>query len=176
MSELEKLVIALASAIFVFIFSDNIGRLIYGPNIVVSKSGYNIKVQDLNGSSNILQINALPQVLDMNAIMATADTINGENIFKKVCGVCHTNGVDGINKVGPNLWGIYDEPAGHKSDFKYSEAMLTRKASGVLWNEEELYRYLYAPKQYVVGTKMAFAGIKDDKERADLIAFLKTQK
>jgi cytochrome c len=175
MSELEKLVIAVATGIFLFVFSDNIGRLIYGPTQMVLKQGFNIKVEDTNREI-AQQPTTLPEVLDMKAIMAAADPTKGEATFKKVCTLCHNGDKGGPNKVGPNLWGIVDGPAAHKADFNYSEAMLQRRASGVPWSEEQLYRYLYAPKQYVVGTKMSFAGIKDDKERADLVAYLNTMK
>jgi cytochrome c len=175
MSELEKLVIAVAAGIFLFVFSDNIGRLIYGPTQMVLKQGFNIKVEDMNREIS-QKPTTLPEVLDMQAIMAVADIVKGEAIFKKVCTLCHNGDKGGPNKVGPNLWGIVDGPAAHKADFSYSDAMLQRKASGIPWNEEQLYRYLYAPKQYVVGTKMSFAGIKDDAERADLVAYLNTLK
>ncbi len=171
MSELEKLVVAIATAIFIFIFSDNIGRLIYGPYHFVKQQGYLIEVHE---NQEVAQSTGLPAILDMNLIMSKADVEKGGAIFKRVCTLCHTGDENGVNKVGPNLWGIYNNHAAHKDDFNYSEAMLARKATGVLWNEEELYRYLFAPKQYVVGTKMSFAGLKDDKERADLIAYLKT--
>ncbi len=171
MSELEKLVIAFATAIFIFIFSDNIGRLIYGPQHYVSKQGFAIKVQD---SNRVIEASGLPEILDMHEIMATADAALGEALFKKVCTLCHKGDKGGPNKVGPNLWNTYDNHAAHKDDFSYSEAMLMRKATGILWDDEQLYRYLYSPKQYIVGTKMSFAGIKDDKERADIVAYLKT--
>ena len=175
MSELEKVVIALATAIFIFVFSDNIGRLIYGPNNYIVKQGYAIKVQDSTRSIPSAPT-TLPEVLDMKAIMASGDIAAGEIIFKKVCTLCHNGDKGGPNKVGPNLWNTFNNHAGHKDDYNYSEAMLARKATGILWNEEELYRYLYAPKQYVVGTKMSFIGIKDDKDRTNLVTYLKTLK
>lgn len=173
MSELEKVVIALATAIFIFVFSDNLGRLIYGSNNYVLKQGYAIKVQDTSREIASAPI-SLPEVLDMQTIMAAVDISAGEATFKKVCTLCHNGDKGGPNKVGPNLWNIFNNTAAHKEDFNYSQAMLDRKATGVRWNEEELYRYLFAPKQYVVGTKMSFIGIKDDKERANLVGYLKT--
>ena len=121
-------------------------------------------------------IHLLPEVLDMKSIMSTASATNGESIFKKVCTLCHNGDKGGPNKVGPNLWGVHDGPAAHKDDFNYSEAMIARKASGKVWNDEELYRFLYSPKQYVSGTKMSYIGVKNDKDRADVIAYLETQK
>ncbi len=174
MSELEKLVIAISTAIFLLVFSDNIGRLIYGPIYMVRKAGYNIAVQD--ASRVIAQATSLPQVLDMHAIMSVADPKNGEGIFKKVCTLCHNGDKGGPNKVGPNLWAVYNGPAAHKDDFSYSEAIKARRVSGIMWSEEELYRFLYSPKQYVSGTKMSYVGVKNDKDRADVIAYLETLK
>jgi|LauGreDrversion4_2_1035121.scaffolds.fasta_scaffold179052_3 cytochrome c len=171
MREVEKVVVAIAIAIFIFIFSDNIGRIIYGPNSYFAKQGYVIPIEDRTNTIEA-KANPLTEVLDMETIMAAADSVKGEAIFKKVCTLCHNADKGGPNKVGPNLWNIYNNHGAHKDDFSYSAAMLSRKE--ILWNDEELYRYLYSPKQYVVGTKMSFAGVKDDKERADVVAYLKT--
>ena len=170
MSELEKLVMALAIAVFIFILSDKCGQLIYGPNALITKQGYMIKVDDAN--RQITQQAGPPEVLDMAAIMSIANVTNGEVIFNKVCILCHTAIEGGLNKVGPNLWGVINGHAAHKNDFNYSDAMMDRHNAGVLWDDEELYRFLYAPKQYISGTKMSYAGIKDDKERADVISYL----
>ena len=175
MSELEKLAIAIFTAIFLFVLSDNMGRLIYGPIYMVRKAGYDIKVQDSNREITP-QSTSLPETLDMHSIMSVADSKNGEIIFKKVCTLCHNGDKGGPNKVGPNLWGVYDGPAAHKDDFNYSEAIKARRVEGKIWNEEELYRFLYSPKQYVNCTKMSYVVVKDDKERADVIAYLETLK
>jgi cytochrome c len=78
----------------------------------------------------------------------------------------------GADKQGPNLHGIVGRVAGTKPGYSYSEA---NKTSGITWTEDHLFEYLLNPKKYVKGTKMVFAGIKDEAERRDLIAFLKTQ-
>jgi cytochrome c len=174
MSELEKIVLAIATAFFVFLFSDKIGKLFYGPDYLLSKKGYNIPVVEVQNSQAGPKI--LPEILDMLAIMAQANSQEGEKIFNKVCTLCHTANKGGANKIGPNLWGIVGNSAAHKEDFSYSSAMQARKASGALWDQEALYRFLFSPKQYVVGTKMAYAGVKDDGERANLIAYLTSLK
>lgn len=74
------------------------------------------------------------------------------------------------HKQGPNLGGIFGRTSGQAEGFSYSAA---NKAKGVTWNEETLYEYLLAPKKYIPGTKMVFAGLKKPEERADLIAYLK---
>ena len=129
MSELEKVVIALATAIIIFVFSDNLGRLIYGPNNYVAKQGYAIKVEDSNRTA-VSTPTTLPEILDITAIMEAADITTGQGIFKKVCTLCHNGDKGGPNKVGPNLWNMFNNTAGHKEDFNYSQAMLSIAGRG----------------------------------------------
>merc|ERR1712211_77087 len=74
-------------------------------------------------------------------------------------------------KQGPNLYGIFGRPAGSKEGFPYSEG---NKTSGITWSPKHMMVYLIAPTKYIVGTKMVFAGLKKEKERADLIAYMET--
>lgn len=96
------------------------------------------------------------------------DAVKGEKVFKK-CKACHYV-VKEKNKTGPHLVAVLGRAAGSLEEYKYSKAM---KASGLVWDEETLAAYLKAPKKYVTGTKMAFAGLKKDKDVADVIAYLK---
>ncbi len=173
MKNFDKIVLAFALAIFAFIFSDNIGRLFYGTKIAIQKPGYEIEIKSNQESSSDAPATSLAEILDMKSIMSNTDTEKGSEIFRK-CAVCHTDDKTGANKVGPNLWNIVGSITAHKTDFSYSDAMLKRKEEQKSWTYEELYRYLYAPKIYVSGTKMAFAGIKNDQDRANLVAYLRT--
>ena len=92
----------------------------------------------------------------------------GAKVFKK-CKACHWANKE-KNKTGPHLVAVLGRAAGSLEEYKYSKAM---KASGLVWDEETLAAYLKAPKKYVKGTKMAFAGLKKDKDVADVIAYLK---
>lgn len=103
-----------------------------------------------------------------NTAFAEGDVAKGEKVFKK-CIACHTL-EDGKNKVGPSLYGIFGRTAGALEDYKYSTAMIE---SGIVWDDENMDGYLKKPRAFLKGTKMAFAGIKKDNQRADLIAFLK---
>ena len=96
------------------------------------------------------------------------DAVKGEKVFKK-CKACHYVDKE-KNKTGPHLVAVLGRTAGSLEGYKYSKAM---KASGLVWDEETLAAYLKAPKKYVKGTKMAFAGLKKDKYVADVIAYLK---
>ena len=114
-------------------------------------------------------------VLTAAALAATAgaalaqDAAEGENVFKK-CRACHQVGKTAKNTVGPRLNGLFGRKAGTIEGFNYSEA---NKNSGVTWTEEVFAKYIADPKGFMPGNKMAFAGIKDEKEIKDLTAFLK---
>lgn len=94
----------------------------------------------------------------------------GEKVFKK-CKACHVVDKE-KNKTGPHLVNIMGRSAGSLESYKkYSKAM---KESGIVWDEETLDGYLEKPKKYIKGTKMAFAGLKKEKDRENVIAYLKS--
>lgn len=99
----------------------------------------------------------------------------GAQSFRK-CRACHDVGANAANKVGPALNGIFGRAAAANPGFNYSEAMKTAGAKKLVWNDETLNGYLESPGTYLPKNKMAFKGIADEAERADLIAFLKTLK
>lgn len=96
------------------------------------------------------------------------DVANGEAVFRQ-CGACHSL-APGQTKVGPSLHGLFGRKAGTLEGFNYSAAM---RNSGFVWGPETLATYLHSPKDVVPGTRMAFAGVKDDAKLRDLIAYLK---
>jgi cytochrome c len=100
---------------------------------------------------------------------SAGDAAKGEKVFKK-CKACHVV-EEGKNKTGPSLYGVVGRAAGSVEGYKYSKAMA---GSGLVWDAETLDAYLTNPKKYLKGTKMAFAGLKKEKDRANVIAYLAT--
>ena len=100
---------------------------------------------------------------------SAGDAAKGEKVFKK-CKACHVV-EEGKNKTGPSLYGVVGRAAGSIEGYKYSKAMA---GSGLVWDAETLDAYLTNPKKYLKGTKMAFAGLKKEKDRANVIAYLAT--
>jgi cytochrome c len=100
------------------------------------------------------------------------DAEAGSKVFKIQCSACHAT-VAGKKGIGPSLFGVVGRAAGAMPDFHYTDA---NKNSGLTWNAATLDRYLQAPRQVVPGTAMAYAGLKNDTQRADLIAYLATIK
>eukprot|EP00916_Digyalum_oweni_P026865 GHVL01044090.1.p1 GENE.GHVL01044090.1~~GHVL01044090.1.p1 ORF type:complete len:136 (+),score=15.40 GHVL01044090.1:57-410(+) len=93
----------------------------------------------------------------------------GAKLFKAKCAQCHSIDKGGATKQGPALYGFYGRQSG-QGGYQYSEA---NKNSGIIWTDKHLWEYLVNPKKYIPGTKMAFAGMKKESEREDLIAYLK---
>jgi cytochrome c len=102
---------------------------------------------------------------------AAGDAEAGETVFKK-CRACHDVGPEAKNKVGPLLNGIIGRKSGTVEGFAYSEANLAAGAAGLVWTEAEMLKYLEAPLTYMPKNKMAFAGLKDEQDRRDIVAYL----
>jgi cytochrome c len=113
--------------------------------------------------------------IPVSAIAADGNAEAGEDVFKK-CRACHDVGADAKIKVGPPLNGIIGRKIGTVEGFNYSEANKAAGAAGGVWTEEELFKYLESPLTYMPKNKMAFAGLKDEQDRRDVIAYLKQAK
>ena len=110
------------------------------------------------------------EVYDLGALLANADVSSGERAFKSKCSTCHTIEQGGGNGTGPNLHGILTAEHAHKDNFGYSSAMMA--TAGKEWTYESIDEWLENPSSYIRGTSMAFAGLRRDDERADVIAYL----
>jgi cytochrome c len=103
-------------------------------------------------------------------LLASANVDQGKSI-SKICMACHTLQKGEPNKIGPNLWGVVGRPRASEPGYDYSAAM---KAKGGSWTYDELNKFLTGPRNYIPGTKMTFAGLESEHQRADIIAYLRT--
>jgi cytochrome c len=107
------------------------------------------------------------------AAHADGDPEKGAKVFNK-CKACHELKSE-KNKVGPHLVGIVGRTAGSVEGFNYSDALKKAHEEGLVWTEESLAKYVHNPKAFLPGNRMAFAGLKDEDEIKDLIAYLKQE-
>lgn len=108
----------------------------------------------------------------ISPLLASADPAAGEAYAKRVCTVCHTFNQGGKPLVGPNFYGVVAGPHDHEEGFAYSPAL--EKLKGQPWTYEALNEWLFKPSQVAPGTRMTFAGIPGAKDRANVIAYLRT--
>ena len=106
--------------------------------------------------------------LNIMVLFASTSAAEGAKVFKK-CAACHSIAEGGANKIGPALWGVLGRPAGSVPGYKYSKAMAAYEKS---WSFEEMNGFLIKPKDWIKGTKMSFAGLKNAKERAAVILYM----
>ncbi len=113
-------------------------------------------------------------VWSASAVYAEGDATHGEQVFKQ-CKVCHAVGPTAKAGVGPVQNNVVGAKAGTRAGYNYSPAMKEAGEKGIVWDEATLDKYLENPKALVPGTKMVFPGLKSEKDRQDVIAYLKTQ-
>ena len=126
-----------------------------------------LEVAATNASTSGEEVKVV-EAIDIKALLAMGDLAHGEKVFKK-CTACHQIEAGGKNMIGPNLWGVIGRTSGSISDYKYSKAMI---AHGKVWSFEEMNSYLIKPQAHIKGTKMAFAGLRKEKDRASVILFM----
>lgn len=104
-------------------------------------------------------------------VARAADPAAGQRVYNQ-CRACHTIDANGRNGVGPNLFGIIGAPAARIEGFRYSAPMRERATAGLTWTEENMRAYLTNPREFLPGGSMAFAGLRNQQQLDDLIAFL----
>lgn len=152
--------------------------LVMGLNIVADgvyhaktpeQAAINIELPEAEGTDTAAESEA-PKV-SLASLLASADAAKGESAFK-ACKACHTAEDGGKNKVGPNLYDIVNHAIGARDGFGYSDALKAK--SSETWTFENLDAFITKPKDWAPGTKMSYGGMKGDKKRADLLAYLRT--
>ena len=129
--------------------------------------GYQVEVVSQVSSGTSLATEMI-QKIDIAAVMALGDITSGEKIFKK-CAACHSINKGGKNKIGPALYNVVGRAVGGVDDYKYSKALASY---GKEWTFEELNGFLTKPSSYLKGTKMSYAGLRKEKDRASIIKYL----
>lgn len=164
--ELNKILGAVLGTCLVLLSLNIAAGALFAPH-VPAKPGFEIAVPDQPGAAAA----AKPEPAEPIAVrLASADAKRGETAAKQ-CASCHTFEKGGPNRVGPNLYGIVNRAKAAVAGFNYSAAM---KAKGGEWTYENLDQFLAAPKAYVPGTSMSYAGLARGGQRADLIAYLRS--
>ena len=129
--------------------------------------GYQVVVESqlISGASQAAEV---AEKIDIAAVMALGNITSGEKIFKK-CAACHSINKGGKNKIGPALYNVVGRAVGGVDNYKYSKALASY---GKEWTFEELNGFLIKPSSYLKGTKMSYAGLRKEKDRASVIKYL----
>jgi cytochrome c len=129
--------------------------------------GYKVQVES-QLTSGTSQTTEVVEKIDIAALMVLGDVASGEKIFKK-CAACHSINKGGKNKIGPALYNVVGRAVGGLDNYKYSKTLATY---GKEWTFEELNGFLKKPASYLKGTKMSYAGLRKEKDRASIIKYL----
>ena len=161
--EVNKII---AAVLVVFLVIFGIGKFsdlifhVEKPNI----SAYKVETS----TATTAQASDSVQAVDISALLAMGNVDHGKSVFKK-CSACHSVKKGGKNKIGPALYNVLGRNVAALSDYKYSKALI---AYGKSWTFGEMNGFLIKPQTHIKGTKMAFAGLKKEKDRASVILFM----
>ena len=164
--EINKIVAAILMVALLIIGLGKISKVVFHVD-KPKKPGYVVEVEQAVSSSSA-EAEVVEEKIDIAALMALGDASSGEQIFKK-CAACHSIVKDGKNKIGPALYNVVGRKVGGVNDYKYSKALTNYNKS---WTFEELNGFLLKPAKWIKGTKMAYAGLRKEKDRASVIKYL----
>lgn len=171
---MSKEQLKIAGAIMAFIMILSVGRvgsdMLFHHDNVASKTPSFVPDPQAQERPSANEQATPPQEEALPERLKNASIPNGERLARK-CKACHSLEKNGAIKIGPPLWSIFGSPVASYFGFNYSDALKDRN---IIWSPSELDKFLKDPDSYVPGTKMRFAGLKDGKERADVIAYLRT--
>ncbi|MFC3125202.1 c-type cytochrome, partial [Pseudoroseomonas globiformis] len=167
--ETNKAFAAILTAGVVFMVAGFVGETIIHPKRLEKTA---ITIEGVGETPGAAPADAGPQIEEITPLLAAANVDTGRQVAGRLCSACHTFEQGGANKVGPNLYGVVGNHHAHLDNFNYSPAM--KGLSDKPWDYEALNHFLAAPARAIRGTRMAFAGIRDTQQRADVVAYLRT--
>ena len=164
--ELNKIIAAVLMVALLIIGIGKISDIVF--HVEKPKTpGYAVDVEQAITTSTT-KSEAVEEKIDIASLLAMGDLAVGEKVFKK-CAACHSIVKGGKNNIGPALYNVVGRKVGVVNDYKYSKAL---SEYGKEWTFEELNGYLIKPAKWIKGTKMAFAGLRKEKDRASVILYL----
>jgi len=162
--EINKIVAAIILTVLVVFGIDKVTDLIFTVN-KPSEAAYKVEASIVKTASSKSSESGS---VDIAQLLSVGTIEHGQKVFKK-CSACHVVAKGGKNKIGPALYGILGKKSASISDYKYSKALI---AHGKVWSYEEMNAFLIKPSAHIKGTKMAFAGLKNEKDRASVILYM----
>ena len=166
--EINKIIASILLVALLIIGISKISNIIFKVDKLDS-SAYKVELPD-DGAKQISDEKTMKadDKVDISALMALGDIAHGEKVFKK-CSACHSIEACGGNKIGPALYNVVGRKIAAVEDYKYSKALVEYKKN---WSFEELNGFLIKPQKWIKGTKMAYAGLRKEKDRASVILYL----
>ena len=166
--EINKIIASILLVALLIIGISKISNIIFKVDKLDS-SAYKVELPD-DGAKQISEESTMKadDKVDISALMALGDIAHGEKVFKK-CSACHSIEAGGGNKIGPALYNVVGRKIAALEDYKYSKALVEYEKN---WSFEELNGFLIKPQKWIKGTKMAYAGLRKEKDRASVILYL----
>ena len=165
--ELNKIIGAVLLVALLVIGIGKVSNLVFKVN-KPEKSNYKVELDIETAETKGDEEPVQREIVDIAALLSTGDLAHGEKVFKK-CSACHSIKSGGGNKIGPALYNVVGRKVGVLDDYKYSKALAEYEKN---WSFEELNGFLLKPKDWIKGTKMAYAGLRKEKDRASVILYL----
>jgi len=166
--EINKIIASILLVALLIIGISKVSNIIFKVDKLDS-SAYKVELSD----NDTIQLNdkntiKVEDKVDISTLLALGDLTHGEKVFKK-CSACHSIEAGGGNKIGPALYNVVGRKIAAVKDYKYSKALVEYKKN---WSFEELNGFLIKPQKWIKGTKMAYAGLRKEKDRASVILYL----
>ena len=161
--EINKIIAAILVVFLVVFGIDKISDIAFNVEKPI-KSAYKVEAVNVDTTKTV----AASEAVDISSLLALGNVEHGQKVFKK-CSACHSIKKGGRNNIGPALYNVLGRSMGALEDYKYSKALV---AFGKDWSFQEMNSFLIKPATYIKGTKMAFAGLKKEKDRASVILYM----